>query len=255
MKVKLSIFLLLVFITQGLMVDYNIGIDQNDIYQRLSYSAHDPIFIDGDAALNTTVQNEGWTGSGVEDDPYIIEDYFISERVLVDTTYEVSITLKNVHQHVQISENLLRSSTKTLGTGIYLEGCTNISILNNDIEFYSIAFLIFNSDDITLVSNNVFDVTAGCYLETLGEVAFENNFFSNCSQYSFNIKNSDKVNFTSNIVKFSAIDFMSPNPNIFDNIDSLFVYNNTFSNIESYGLLITSLSNAEILSNTFIHCK
>lgn len=255
MKLKVLVIFILICTIQGLVVDSSNSEKEIPLNNKINISPHNPISIDGDTQLNQTVQNEGWTGSGTEEDPYLIYDYFISDRVLVDGIYEVSLALKNIHQHVQIRENLLRSSSKPYGYGIYLYGCSNISIIDNNIEFYSIAIFISDSDDISIEGNEIFDVTAGSYAQNSGSIKYENNLFSNCSQYSFYILTTEKVDFVSNMIIFSGYDFMGGTANQFNDITSLQVSNNTFLHINTEGIAINAVSNAKIFSNSFIYCQ
>jgi len=252
MKQKILFFLILLCMTQGLLFNPTVGeIDKPSL--KLNYVPHDPILIDGDVQLNQTVLNEGWSGSGTENDPYIIDDLYISETVLVDGV-PISLTLKNINQHTVIRDNLLKSTTKYYGYGIHLFGCSNITIMNNDIEFYAMALYVLNSDDVTIMRNTIFDNTRGCYTGDSEAVIFEENTFTNSSRYSFYIAQTEEVIFQSNTIKFSATDPSSPAWNALEQITSLILFNNTFTEIYTYGLLLNIISDAQIISNTFVEC-
>ncbi len=252
MKLKVVAIFILICTMNGLMVDSSVSAKEIPLNKKINYSSHDPISIDGNTQLNQTVQNEGWIGSGTEEDPYLITDYFISER---ESVYEASIALNNIDQHVQIRDNLLRSSSKPNGFGIFLYECSNISIIENNIEFYSHAIYILDSDDISIVGNEIFDNNIGSYSINSGSIKYENNLFSNCSWYSFHFARVQKVDFISNLIKFSGFEPRGLDYNIFSEITSLQVLNNTFMDLNMDGLYIETVSNATIFSNSFINCK
>ncbi len=72
MKLKVLFTFILICTMSGLVVDSSISVNEIPLNKKLNYSPHDPISIDGDTQLNQTVQSEGWSGSGIENDPYVI---------------------------------------------------------------------------------------------------------------------------------------------------------------------------------------
>ncbi len=88
---------------------------------------HAPISISGDAAMHAKAASEGWPGDGSAASPYIISGYHI------DASSAVGIYLRNVHVHVEISNNTITDPVGgTAHHGIVLSD-SRARIVNNHI--------------------------------------------------------------------------------------------------------------------------
>lgn len=110
---------------------------------------HSPITINGNAALETTVSNEGWSGTGSEIDPYVIADY----RIIANSPY--GIYLKNIDLHVRISGCNISTSSQV---GIFLEDCSNIEITGSVLFAHQTDGIRITGSDNCSVNNVTMDM-------------------------------------------------------------------------------------------------
>jgi parallel beta-helix repeat protein len=100
---------------------------------------HAPIYIDGDKDFKQQAKNEGWSGKGTKDKPYIIENYYID----VNGADLSCIEIRNIkNTYFIIRECTLRGATapnydpdydpfKDLRAGIYLYNVIECKITEN----------------------------------------------------------------------------------------------------------------------------
>ena len=123
------------------------GGSNTDSYPRAyPYFPHNPIYIDKD----TDFAALGFPGQGTENDPYIIEEYFI-----INSTTQL-IYVRNTTAYFIIRNNLL-NGINGVSYGIYLDNTTHGLIVNNKIVSSSIGIIVFSSSNSTVHSNTIYN--------------------------------------------------------------------------------------------------
>jgi len=121
-----------------------------------SYTTQDYIYI----WENAEFENQGWSGSGTQEDPYIIENVRITQFVAIsDTTYHFIIR-NCVFGLDNYSHYLYRrwgdySLDATLPSGISFYNVTNASISNCVIKYCYSAVSFYNCINVTLRNNYI----------------------------------------------------------------------------------------------------
>jgi parallel beta-helix repeat protein len=126
-----------------------------DILERiLTLNPHYPIVIRGDLEFADKALSEGWSGTGIEGDPYVISELDIVGN---NTVYCISISDTSVHFVIRNC-----SLREGYGSEIRLENTANATIENNtmtDGTFYAIYGE--NCRNVTIANNSVFGGTHG----------------------------------------------------------------------------------------------
>ncbi len=107
---------------------------------------HDPILINGNSELAIFIENEGLSGEGTHDSPYIIEDFNI------DASDENGIDIQYTDAYL-IIRNCTIDGEKYRNTGICLNNSSNINISNNVISYCYRGFILGSSFN-NIVSEN-----------------------------------------------------------------------------------------------------
>ena len=90
---------------------------------------HSPIYIDGNASLATFIGDEGLSGDGTYESPYIIENFTI------DASTANGIAIFNTKAYL-IIRNCTVSNGSIPGTyGMYLSNVTNVNITDNELNW------------------------------------------------------------------------------------------------------------------------
>ncbi len=243
----------LIFFTLPVLGAHSLGYTPQIIRGNMSfkvgqnYTPHDYIEITSDADLNLTALNEGWPGTGVENDPYIISDYLISQ---VAPSLSASIVITLVSQHVVVTNNLLSSFADKTNTGVYIQSASNVSVIDNEIRNYNRGVVVEFSNNITVKSNLITNNGYGIYVWGTNSGLFASNTITNSSSYAMSIRQSEIINFHSNIIRYSNLvdtfDF-----NIISETDSVIIYNNSFEFSYSVSLFLGSINQAQITWNQF----
>lgn len=223
-------------------------ITQVEVDQRVtqSYTPHDPIEILSDSELNSTVLTEGWMGSGTKEDPYIIENLFISQAA---GALFGSIVLGNIQQHVLIRQNLLVSSLDKQHTGIIVQSTRNLTITENEIRNYNMAIKIESYTlNTTIKANLINDNNFGLYIWTTDNIVIEENTLSNMGEAAFYILESQSIVFRSNLVNNSNL-VSGMNFNTISDTNNCIFRNNTLVNY--YVVNFHWFDNSEIIGNYF----
>ena len=121
-----------------------------------------PIAIYNNAQLSSKAQSEGWTGSGTESDPYIIEDYDIN-----GTDNHTCILIEDTDLHLVIRNNTLHDVSQRInipyqGCAIRLDNVTNVTVIGNiikDIKIPSGGIHVKDSRDVIIRENNISSVS------------------------------------------------------------------------------------------------
>jgi parallel beta-helix repeat protein len=138
----------------------------------------------------------------------------------------IGIYIETTHNNETISSNTVSNCTTNGsigGRGIYISGCSDVSILSNVSNSNVEGILVYNSESITINSNSVASNTYGIHL---------NGSWNNGISYNSGSSNTYGIYLTSST----------------DNNNT--VEHNTFSN-NTYGLFLNNTPNNTINSNTF----
>jgi parallel beta-helix repeat protein len=170
----------------------------------LALTAHDPIYIDGDAGFAAPNASTGVTrGSGTTADPYIIEGWNISSA----PSYGICIQYADVHFVIQ--ECYVRDSNESGGAAVSVDFCSNCtvrkctcignedsrstglglwtsygiilmgshrgSLIDNSFSNNYYGIDLYASDNITVINNNCTSSERGIYVERCENVTFAGN--------------------------------------------------------------------------------
>ncbi len=138
-------------------------------------SPHAPINITREADFGPTGYN--FTGSGVENDPYLISGLNISHD------FGNLITIRNTRVHFIIQHNLLNGvHTITSNDGILLDNVTNGRIEANELTNSARGIRIANSSNITLKYNFAHIHEIALSLSSTNRTTIQDNSFNNTFQ-------------------------------------------------------------------------
>ncbi|MEM3445238.1 MAG: NosD domain-containing protein [Thermoplasmata archaeon] len=166
---------------------------------------HIPIHINGDADFSAQAANEGWSGDGTAENPYLIEGYEIDGG-----GGYFCIWIENTTVHFQIKNCYLWNATDYISShypsGILLTNVTNAKIIGNMINSTDeIAMVngisLFNCNHIEISSNTISNhSTAGVFITFSSDVVIENNYLESLLSYGVFCEASDNI--TVNLNKF-----------------------------------------------------
>lgn len=120
-------------------------------------TVRDPIRIDDDDDFASQAGEEGWTGDGTEENPYVIEGYEID-----GTNHGYCIFIGNTTVHFELRDNNLHSADgKKLAnyfknSGIYLYNVENGVLTNNNISSNDLLGAHTHKSKDIIISNNIF---------------------------------------------------------------------------------------------------
>jgi parallel beta-helix repeat protein len=214
---------------------------------------HDSIYINGND--NFTLANGVTSGSGTENDPYIIENWAIGASI--NNQIEISSTSAYF---------IIRNCLVENGLGIHFHNATNGGIdniaVNNDFGIY-----LYQSDDAVISNNIVKDSSSyGIALGYSNNATISNNTVSNNhASDGIELNYSNNATIDNNTVSNNSSDgiflFYSNNATIDNNTvsnnsagispvasNNATIDNNTCSN-NRYGILLSQLDNATVSNN------
>ncbi len=162
--------------------------------------SHSPIFIDGNSQLDSKASSEGWSGSGTESSPYMIQNYDIPATTWAIRVYNTDrhLVIYNCHGRDGTRSGILLKNVRNASVldsrwtvndeyGIHLQDCENVVVDGN--RFDATMVMVNNYNHIVLerstkcrVSNNtvVFSQNDGIQLMDHSEYnVVENNFCKN----------------------------------------------------------------------------
>ncbi len=146
---------------------------------------HGVIKVNSDSELDSLASSEGWTGSGTQGDPYIIENYEIDAQ-----GGGAAIYLGNTTKYVLIRNCLVYNATNSAdsygrGSGIMLYGAQNVTVSNvtsRDNIYGIFIYQIYGRNNV--VENSTFiGNTWGAYLyflannNTIRDNLFEGKYY------------------------------------------------------------------------------
>jgi parallel beta-helix repeat protein len=125
----------------------------SDLKSETQYTNHAPILIENNTDFNTQAQNEGWIGSGSQEDPIIISGLEIKNS---STSL---ITIKNTDFCFQLDNNILdgviTDPDKRRVKGIIFSNVSHASITDNIIKNTQYGINIIKSFNISIRNNTI----------------------------------------------------------------------------------------------------
>ena len=192
-KNKTILFFLIVLLTATYPFFYDSStilehIEHPEVQNPNSASIYSPIYINGNAALNTFCSGNGTTGASWES-AHVIEDYEIDadgsgSGIIIGFT-NLYLIIRNV--------TTSNSGSDTFDAGISLINSTNVKIIDTNSSNNNYGILVYNSIYINLTGNNAWNSTNfGFFLlssnNTIlsGNKAYNNNIVGFSLSYSSN---------------------------------------------------------------------
>jgi len=139
-----------------------------------SYSSHSPIEITDD--LDFTSANGVVSGSGVEEDPFIIEGWKI------DASESHGIYISQTTKYFNIQKNFISAEGSSPTSAIYIENVMSgtAKIENNDCQDKPNGIFLYNSSNNFLTNNSC----TNCHFGICVEESSNNNLLSNYCSYN-----------------------------------------------------------------------
>lgn len=247
-------------ITNVQATDYN----KNDDLMNLDYTLHDPIAI----INNGNFSDYGFTGSGLSGDPYIIENYNITDTeygypglLVKDTTvyFEIrncfiftrliGIKLENVFDGTaKIIDNTFRAFK---GASIVLIGADNTQIINNTCHLSFTGISIDSSTSVHIYGNNCTGTGEGIELQDSPSADVINNI---CIGHGAAGEYDDGIRIQSSsfsILENNTCENYGRSGVYISNSDTLTISNNTFSYNKDG--IYSNTGGSEFTSNNFFY--
>ncbi len=214
-----------------------------------SYTEHEPIQINNDTELNQTALDEGWNGTGSEEDPYIIEGYDID-----GDDYGYALYIGNTTDHFVVRDCYLHDADDSDSNdyweeaGLQLYNITNGSIKNNDVSSNDLYGLYLEeSNDITIFNNTVSSnyYEDGIYFTNSDNNIVENNTVSSNGDYGLYFRYSIGNILRNNTVSdngYAGVDLYYS--------DGTILENNTVSSNSNQGIYLYSSDDTVLENNT-----
>ncbi|MBN2230092.1 MAG: right-handed parallel beta-helix repeat-containing protein [Candidatus Thorarchaeota archaeon] len=158
-----------------------------------SYIPHESIIIRN----NSDFASQGWPGSGVPNDPYIIEKLNVtSDRNCID--------IRNTTVYFEIYDCLLTHAGDSRTEGILLVNVTHGKIINCSAELHLYAFHFWNCSDCTAMNNTARDNYGGFYCYESSNCTMNNNT-ANDNSYGFDILASSSLTIRNNTLNNNGL--------------------------------------------------
>ncbi len=142
-----------------------------DGYQRTMvslYTPHGPITING----NADFEDQGWPGSGTEDDPYVIEGL----RIIDSST---CITVSNTDVYFEIRDCLISAALPTSSDGIVFDNVTHGTVKDCVIELHGYGVRFSSSPNCTVADSILWSNGCGVFIDHSSDCLVKNNTISN----------------------------------------------------------------------------
>ncbi|MBY8991961.1 MAG: right-handed parallel beta-helix repeat-containing protein [Candidatus Lokiarchaeota archaeon] len=190
---------------------------------------HELISIDGNADFHTQALNEGWSGNGTVGNPYVIEDYIITnnrsnQHVIYIQNTNVYFIIQNVTVKItryafdksgyylnNVKNGELRNNTAT-GTdpfhffyGFYLQNSTNNILTGNDVNNTYKGFILNNSSNNLLMDNIAVTNYYGFCFHSSANNTFMENTVNNNYRVGLHLYNSANNTLTENLFNNNGI--------------------------------------------------
>ena len=143
-----SLFFLLFTISYN-VPHYNAALNTNNngLAKTTNFTAHGPISVLNDSAVQMMAQNEDWSGSGSVNNPFIIAGYSFNGGFY-------GIEIWYVQSYIIIELITFQSN---YSYGIYIQNSPNIVIQQNIISTASIVAIYSSGSSITIINNGIYD--------------------------------------------------------------------------------------------------
>ncbi|MFW6176441.1 MAG: right-handed parallel beta-helix repeat-containing protein [Thermoplasmatota archaeon] len=169
---------------------------------------HEPIRINDDEEFNQTAAEEGWSGSGVKNDPYMIKNYKINAE-----TYSSGIYIGNTTSYFRIEDCYIYDALnlrKQSGVGIRIHNVNNGFIINNTLsENYKEGIKITDSSYIDINENSVKNnYHNGISILNSSYLIVQSNTFSQNKNDGSLLENTNNIEFLDNIMDKNKNDGM-----------------------------------------------
>ncbi|MHA2253955.1 MAG: NosD domain-containing protein, partial [Candidatus Kariarchaeaceae archaeon] len=169
------------------------------------YQDHAAISIDGDLDFDSQASNEGWSGNGSIDAPYIIANMSFNQGDRIGDV-SVMISIQNTNYYFKITNNYINSELDSdIGyrVGISLQSVRNCQVINNTIHATTGGVLIQQAEG-CLVSNNT--MVSNSYP---GDPRADNpsDPYAPGGRYPYGVgfRDSSKGNITHNSISFNGV--------------------------------------------------
>ncbi|MFW6176331.1 MAG: NosD domain-containing protein [Thermoplasmatota archaeon] len=141
-----------------------------------NYQDHEPIRIDNNSDLAAQAIEEGWSGDGSQDNPYVIEGYKID-----GSSYGYGIYIGNTTDHFIVKNCYMYNASGSYGrywdnTGLLMYNASNGIVKNNTSTNNSYGIRLYSSSSNILSNNTLLNDKYGIYLYST-----KNNILSNNS--------------------------------------------------------------------------
>lgn len=198
----------------------------------MAYTTLEPIFIDGNSNLIQFAKDHSLTGTGIQTDPILIQNFEISNN-----SYQTNIMINNTNLFIVIQNNLLGNVVNP----ILLENDTNIKIYNNNISnVWSViqtGISVDKSTKITIDSNTIYDWASN----GIG-IHLQNTMYSIITSNSINTNN--VANDMAIRLDTSSINTIIHNQIVGTGFYGIFILNNSSYNSITFNNINLSNTNA-----------
>jgi parallel beta-helix repeat protein len=232
-----------------------------------SYTAHDPIWIQGNQDFANQANASGWIGNGTSSNPYIISGCSFNQETQ-------PLRIWNTNVYWIFAGNLITGVIGVSQCGIWIEGCSNGAILNNEIRYRHSAMYISDVENLTISGNylhdcfgNGFEMTggvrnctvqnniingfggAGIYSATTSDCRFRNNKISYCdSNGIYLLSGVHDCSVASNVIIKCE-----PTGITLSTANGCHIVNNTVSDVSSIGLFMNGALECNISLNIIMN--
>lgn len=203
-----------------------------------SYIESLPIEIDGDADFAIQASSNGWPGSGIAGDPYVIENLNITSTSTAINLIDIS----NTKSYFIVNDSLLVGGDN----GVQLYNVTNAKFDNNTI--YSNAgsgYLIMASWDNSVYNNTIYDSDTGIYLINAHNNCIDNNTIYGNNNDGLLCDNLGSNTISRNIVHNNNLNGMRFRDASNNTISDNFIY----SNLQN-GIYFGASNESKVFNNT-----
>ncbi len=132
-----------------------------------AYTPHGPITING----NANFEDQGWPGSGTEDDPYVIEGL----RIIDSST---CITVSNTDVYFEIRDCLISAALPTSSDGIVFDNVTHGTVKDCVIELHGYGVRFSSSPNCTVADSILWSNGCGVFIDHSSDCLVKNNTIS-----------------------------------------------------------------------------